>query len=145
MALAVAAMIAAPATAGLRWRELARGHADLAQLHSPVAFFASTRIAASTFSVGLPQQAIAVLDRLDFKQNAVVAVFAELGCQDHRVVVSSLIQRGRVLDVVLVKKPLASGTMECMAIYPTYRLLAVAKAQLGRPLPTSVKARLARA
>jgi hypothetical protein len=67
-------MLGAPATAGLRWRELARGHADLAQLHSPVAFVATTRIAASTFSVGLPQQTIAILDRLDFKKNVVVAV-----------------------------------------------------------------------
>jgi hypothetical protein len=35
--------------------------------------------------------------------------------------------------------------MECLAIYPTYRLLAVAKADLARPLPTAAEVRLARA
>ena len=42
----------------------------------------------------------------------------------------------------LAEKPLAPGTMECQAIYPVYRLLAVPKTSLARPYPTRSEARL---
>src|SRR5439155_22799836 len=113
-----------------RWHELARGEANLAQLSNPVAFVASDRNGAYRFSVGLPDKGNAALDRLDFRRNAVVAVFGDFGCKDHRVVVTSVVRRGSKLTVSLLTKPLAPGTMECQAIYTTYRLLVVPKSQL---------------
>jgi hypothetical protein len=144
--LAVALALAAPAAAGLRWRELVRGSADVAQPRSPVAFVASDRRSATArFPWGLPDRALDALERVDFSRNAVVAVFGEFGCRDHRVVVSSLTRRGAALAVTLVTKPLPPGPVECMAIFPTYRLLLVSKKQLSRPYPTRAEVRLARA
>jgi hypothetical protein len=144
-AFAVALALAAPAGAGLRWHELARGEANLAQLSNPVAFVAADRNAAYQFAVGLPDKGNAAIGRVDFRRNAVVAVFGDFGCKDHRVVVSSLTRRGAKVTVSLVTKPLAPGTMECQAIFTTYRLLVVAKSQLGRPFPSVAEAKLARA
>ena len=41
------------------------------------------------------------------------------------------------LLVSMVTKPLAPGTAECQALFPTYRVLVIAKSQLRRPYPTS--------
>jgi hypothetical protein len=144
-ALAVALVFAAQAGAGLRWHELMRGEANLAQLSNPVAFVAGDRNAAYSVSVGLPDKGNAALDRVDFRRNAVVAVFGDFGCKDRRVVVSSIVRRGAKLTVTLRTKPLPRGTMECQAIFTTYRLLLVAKSQLGQPLPRTAEAKLARA
>jgi hypothetical protein len=73
----------------------------------------------------------------------VVAVFGEWGCQDGRISVSSVVRRGAAVVVTLVRKPLTPGTVECQALYPTFRLLAITKAGLGRPLPTRAQAQLA--
>jgi len=93
----------------------------------------------------LPPEGQNALARNDFAKDAVVAVFGEWGCTDHRVVVTSVIRRARTIVVSLVMRPLPPGTAECLAIYPTYRLLAIAKAQLRRPFPTRAEATLARA
>jgi len=47
--------------------------------------------------------------------------------------------------VRLLERPLAPGTVECQAIYPTFHLLTLARADLGKPLPTRVLVILARA
>jgi hypothetical protein len=93
----------------------------------------------------LPPHGQNALARNDFAEDAVVAVFGDWGCSDHRVVVTSVIRRARTIVVSLMMRPVAPGTAECLAIYPTYRLLAIAKAQLTRPFPTRAEARLARA
>jgi hypothetical protein len=75
----------------------------------------------------------------------VVAVFGPFGCKDGRIDVASLTQRGNVLAVGMRERSLAPGTMECMAIFETFRLLTVPKAALGRPYPTRATVTLARA
>ena len=74
------------------------------------------------------------------RRNAAVAMFAQFGCMDHRVAVTSMTQRaGGMLVVSLAEKPLAPGTMECQAIYPTYRLLAVPKTSLATAVPDALR------
>ncbi len=111
----------------------------------PTAFVALDRAGTARFSGRLPPAGKAALAKLDFKRNAALAIFGEFGCRDHRVAVARIVKRASTLVVSLVERPLAPGTMECQAIYPTYRLLAVPKADLGLPLPTVAEVRLARA
>jgi hypothetical protein len=143
-ALGAALALAAPASAGIHWSELVRGSANGVQ-STPVAFVAVDRASAARFTARLPAAGSAALGRVDFARSAVVAVFGEFGCEDHRVAVTSIVQHGSRLVVSMVLRPLALGTMECMALFETYRLLAVPKTALGRPYPTSAEAVLARA
>jgi hypothetical protein len=157
--LAVAVVMAAPAgagaqlqratdagsasTLGVRWRELDRGMPIGPALSAPVAFVALDRASTKRFSYRLPAAGKTALAALDFDRNAAVAIFAQFGCKDHRVAVTSVAQRaGGTLVVSLVERQPAPGTMECQAIYPTYRLLAVPKSSLMRPYPTRSDARL---
>ena len=109
---------------------------------APVAFLALDRAASKRFASRLPAAGKAALARLDFDRNAALAVFSEFGCKDGRVAVASMAQRSGTLVVSLVEQPLAPGTMECQALFPTYRLLAVPKASLARPYPTRANALL---
>ncbi len=140
--LAVAAVLAAPAGAGVRWAELARGTAVGDAAAAPVAFVATDRAATRRFATRLPAAAKAKLARLDFRKNVAIAVFAQFGCMDHRVAVTAVDRRGAELAVSLVERPLDSGTMECQALYPTYRLLAVSRSALAKPYPPRATARL---
>jgi hypothetical protein len=129
--------------AGVRWRELDRGDAVGPALSVPVTFVALDRPSTKRFAYRLPAKGKRALAGLDFSRNAVVALFAQFGCKDHRVAVTSMTQRaGRMLVVSLAERPLAPGTMECQAIYPVYRLLAVPKTSLSRPYPTRSEASL---
>jgi hypothetical protein len=157
--LAVAVVLAAPAgagvqselgahagsapAAGVRWRELVRGTPIGPALSVPVAFVALDRASTKRFAYRLPAAGKAALAGLDFDGNAALAIFAQFGCKDHRVAVVSMSQRaGGTLVVSLVERKPTPGTMECQAIYPTYRLLAVPKSSLTRPYPTRSDARL---
>jgi hypothetical protein len=75
----------------------------------------------------------------------VVAVFGPFGCRDGRIDVGSLTQRGSTLTVRLRERSPDPGTMECMAIFETFRLLTVPKAALHTPYPTRATVTLARA
>ena len=139
-------VLVAPAGAGIGWRVVADGQAAGAPASTPKAYLAADRPAATAqFSSRLTDAARAKLARFDFSHDALLAIFGEFGCSDHRIAVSSIGQSGAALEVKLVERPPAPGTVECMAIYQTYRFLAVAKASLGRPFPTSAKVSLARA
>ena len=52
---------------------------------------------------------------------------------------------GTALAIGLVQHAQKPGTMECMAIYQTYRFLTVPKSSLARPYPTHATVALARA
>jgi hypothetical protein len=145
-ALALALAAAAPAgAASLRWKEFARGEADLAQLANPVAFVAANRTAAYSFAVGLPRDGNVKLDKIDYKRNLALAFFGDFGCKDHRVAVQSVTRAGKKLRVSLLVERLGQGRTECQAIYTTYRVLLLPKSQLQRPFPTSAEVRVARA
>ena len=122
---------------GGRGRAVARARPRHARsgppLSVPVAFVALDRAVDEALRVPPPGGRQDARSRgLDFGRNAAVAIFSQFGCMDHRVAVTSIAQRGGTLVVSLVERPLAPGTMECQAIYPTYRLLAVPKASLAR-------------
>ncbi len=129
--------VAAPATAGVRWREIARGSTvGGSGPEQPVGVLVGTRARSRTIAKRLPADGRASLSRVEFSRSLVVAIFGDFGCTDHRVAVRSISRRGAALRVVLVTRPLPPDQMECQAIFGTYRLLVVAKAQLGTPLPT---------
>jgi hypothetical protein len=144
-ALAAAAVsLVASTAAAVNWREVSRGTASGAAPKAPIGFVAYSRSESSRFWPLVPVAKGRVVD-IDFRHNALVAVVGEFGCQDARIVVKLIAQRGSMLLVSLVKWPLAARKAECAALFPTYRLLTVAKAQLSRPYPSRVEVRLASA
>ena len=144
-----AATVAVPAgsagAAGLHWQLLADGPSAGPSLPSTIGYVALDRAAGRRFTARLPAAATARLARVDFSTRALVAIFGEFGCRDRSIVVSSIVQRGTKLAVKLVEEPPKAGQIQCLAIFATYRLLLIRKAQLKSPLPTRAEVTLARA
>ena len=143
--IAVALVVTVPASAALRWRVLASGAAAGATVSTTTAYLALDASATHRFDAKLPGPAARLVRAVNYSRQAVVAIFGEFGCRDHRIAVTAIVQRGTALAVKLVQRPLASGTAACMAIFPTYRVLSIEKAGLRRPLPTHATVALARA
>jgi len=123
---------------------LADGAAPGAASSFITAYVAFDRAATKRFTPKLPRAAAGIVRAVDYSRSGVVAIFGQFGCQDHRVVVASVVQRGLTLAVKLVERPPAPGTAECMAIFPTYRVLALPRSGLSRPYPTQATVALAR-
>jgi len=143
--VALAFVATAPAAAGIAWRVLADGAATGATSAATSASVAFDSAAAARLAARLPAAGARAVRGVDYARSGVVAVFGEFGCRDHRIAVSRIARHGATLAVTLVERPLAPATAECMAIFPTYRVLAVADASVGRPFPTRATASLARA
>ena len=139
--LALALLIPAAASGATRttihWRILADGPSSGSSVSATRGYVALTRAGTAQFSDRLTDASSAKLARANFSKDAVVAIFGEFGCRDSSIFVSSIVQRGTALAVKLVERH-KPGTMQCMAIYQTYRFLLVAKSQLERPSPTRV-------
>jgi hypothetical protein len=135
-------VVAAPASAAVTWREVSQGESYEVQLASPVTFVASSRADVTNFSRSLPEAALTKISKVDFKKNVVVVVLAGWGCLHHRYTVSSVVQRGKSLNLVLAAKAMPPGT-DCVMLATTYRALAVPRSQLRRPYPTVAEARVA--
>jgi hypothetical protein len=142
--VAVFVVMAAPAGAAIQWRLLVGGPSPGSSVESTTGAIALTRAAAAAvrFASRLPDAASAKLMRANFSRDAVVAIFGEFGCRDGSIGVSSIVQRGTTLVVKLVERN-PPGMMQCMAIFPTYRLLLVSKSQLKRPYPVRASVTLA--
>ena len=146
MAAAISLAAAAPAGAAIHWRRLADGGAAGGPAApATVAYVALDRAGTAQFTGGCRSRRATKIGQVRFGRDALVAIFGEFGCRDHSVTVSSLDQAGTKLAVRLREEPPAPGTVECMAIFPTYRLLLVAKSQLRIPFPTHAGVTLARA
>ena len=72
---------------------------------------------------------------VNFRASVLVGVFGPFGCKDDRVRVARVEESGRTLLVRLTMSPLPPGTMECQAIFSTFRLLVVPRSALPR-VPT---------
>jgi len=145
LATIVALALAAPAGASIAWTLVSDGVAHHATLAAPVGYIALDRAEASgAFTAGLPAAAVAKVDATDFSRTALVVVYGEFGCLDSLIDVTALEQHGSMLAVALTQSPPKPGKAVCMAIYPTYRILAIGKASLRTPYPTRVSVTLAR-
>jgi hypothetical protein len=144
-AAAVALTLCASAGAAVPWRLLADGP-SAGGATTPRGYVALTLAGAGTqFGGLLTRGAMRALATVDYRRDAVVAVFGEFGCRDPLVAVTSVVQHGKTLAVSLVQRAPAPGTAQCMAIFGTYRFLLVPKAALARPYPTHASVSLARA
>jgi hypothetical protein len=138
-------LAAAPAAAAVQWRLLAGGAARGPSVEAPKGYLALSRDATSAFAVRLGPVATSKLARVDFSRQAVVAIVGEFGCRDALVEVASLAQRGQVLAAKLLERTPPPGTVQCLALFPTYRLISVSRSSLVRPYPTRVAVSVARA
>jgi hypothetical protein len=143
VAALVALVMSAPAAASSKWRVAARG--DAHELGSQAGYVALDRAHAKLFTPWLDARGVSALAKVDFSRQAAVAVFGPYGCADDRVDVASVAQHDSVLAVRLVEHSLPPGTVQCFAIFETYRLLTVDKSALVKPYPTRATVTLARA
>jgi hypothetical protein len=131
-------------SASLTWQLVGRGNAD-GFSDRLQGYVAVDRPSTAAFAARTGKSGAATIRRVDFSRDAVVAVFGPFGCKDGRVDVTSLAQRGGTLTVRLRERPVAPGTVECMAIFETFRLLTLPKSALQKPYPTRATVSLARA
>ena len=138
-------VFAAPAGAAIRWQTVADGIAGGDPSAATTGYVVYSRAGALTqFSARLTKSGASELGKVDFRGNALVAIFGEFGCVDHLVAVESIAQAGKSLDVRLLEESPKPGTAVCMAIYPTYRFLLISKSALSSPLPTHAVVTVAR-
>jgi hypothetical protein len=142
LALAVA-VPAAAATHALSWTLLASGQATTgsSQLEGVLA---GSRTAAHRIVVRVPPAAAQKALTLDYRRRVALAVFGDWGCRAKRVRISSIERAGATLAVRLRLEPLPPGVMECQALYPTFLLASLSRAELGRPLPSRIMVSFAR-
>jgi hypothetical protein len=117
-------------------RLIASGTAVGGRIAGMQARIALSRSATASFAGSLTPAARAKLAAVDFSRSAAVAVFGEFGCRDSRVSVGRVDRSAKAIAVHLVERPLPPGTVECMAIFETFRLLTVPRSSLGTPAPT---------
>jgi len=134
-ALSLAAVTPVAAATIITWRVIAQGVATSPASANPYAIVATSSAAARSIVVRVPPSARAKALAVDYRSSVVVGVFGPFGCRDHRVHVSRIDERSHTLRVHLTMTPLPPGTMECQAIFPTYRLLVVPRSALSR-VPT---------
>jgi hypothetical protein len=141
--LVLAAAASAAAARVVPWRLMVQGMATKDDGAKPIAILAPSVGAAHRLSIRVPRKAGDLVLRLDYKRRVALGVFGQFGCRDGRVRIAGIERTGTLLHVRLVMRPLAPGTMECLAIYPTFRLVALERADLGRPLPSRTTVTLA--
>jgi len=141
VALLLAAAASTAAASSITWRVIAHGAAstEVSPADGTYALVATSRPAAGAIAARVTAGAAAKARAVNFHTSVLVGVFAPFGCKDDRVRVNRIEESGRTLLVRLTMSPLPPGTMECQAIFPTFRLLTVPRAALPR-VPTRATA-----
>ena len=141
----LAAAASAAAARVLPWQLLARGVATKNDGAATIGILASSRVAAHQLVLRVSPEAAQTVLRLDYRRRIALGIFGQFGCHDGRVRVARIEQTATLLRVRLELQPLGMGKAECLAIYPTFRLIAIERSDLGSPVPTRVVVSLARA
>jgi hypothetical protein len=139
-----AAVPAAAATHTVSWKILASGQAATgsSQLEGVLA---GSPAAAHRIVVRVPPAAAQTVLKLDYGRRVALGIFGDWGCRASRVRISRIARSGRTLAVRLALEPLPPGVMECQALYPTFLLASLGRAEIGRPLPARIVVSVARA
>ena len=143
--LVLAAAASAAAMRVVPWQLLAHGVATKNDGAATIGILASSRVAAHQLVLRVPPEAARTVLRLDYRRRIALGIFGEFGCRDGRVRIARIEQTATLLRVQLDLRPLSMGKAECLAIYPTFRLVAIERSNLRPPVPTRVVVSLARA
>jgi hypothetical protein len=143
--LVLAAAASAAATQVVPWQLLARGFATRNDGAATIGIIAASKAAAHRLVIRVSPVAAQTVLRLDYRRRIALGIFGEFGCRDGRVRIARIEQTATVLRVRLDLRPLGMGKAECLAIYPTFRLVAIERSDLRVPFPTRVVVSLARA
>ena len=136
MALLVfAATTSVAAASTITWRVVAHGATASPSTGETYALVATTRSAASRIVARVPAAAGRKALAVDYGTSVLVGAFGPFGCKDDRVHVARIDESVRTLYVRATMSPLPPGTMECQAIFSTFRLLVIPRATLSR-VPT---------
>jgi len=139
----LAAAASAAAASSIPWRIAAHGVATGAPPSDvPVAVLVASKPGTARIVARVPASAARAARAVNYRTSVLVGVFGPFGCTDARITVARIVEHGRTLIVRLVRKPLPPGTMECLAIFTTYRLLVVPRSALAR-VPTAARVTLA--
>jgi hypothetical protein len=141
----LAAAASAAAARVVPWHLLARGVATKNDGAETIGILAPSKAAAHRLVLRVPPKAAQTVLHLDYGRKVALGIFGQFGCRDARVRIAGIDRTGALLRVRLVQRPLAPGNAECLAIYPTFRLVSLERSDLGPGLPTRVSVSLARA
>jgi hypothetical protein len=137
--ITLAAVASAAAASAIPFRVAAHSVAPGATSARPFALVATSTSAAHRIAVHLPPKTAQVVLRANYRTSFAVGAFGPFGGKDGRVHVARVTQSGRMMTVHLSIKPLPPGTMECLAIYETARVLLIPRAALhGAPATAAV-------
>jgi hypothetical protein len=139
----LAAAASAAAARVVAWQPLARGVATAGDGAAPIGILAASKAAAHQLVVRVPPEAGQKVLRLDYRRRVALGVFGPFGCRDGRVRIARIERTGTQLHVRLIMQPLGVGKVECLAIYPTFRLVTLRRADLGGQLPARTTVSLA--
>ena len=143
LTLVLAAAASAAAARVVTWQLLARGVATKNDGAATIGILAPSKAAAHRLVLRVPVQAAQTVLRLDYGRRVALGIFGQFGCRDGRLRIAGVERTGTLLRVRLALRPLTAGTVECLAIYPTFRLVAIQRSDLGPGLPTRVAVSLA--
>jgi hypothetical protein len=143
IALVLAAAASAAATRVVTWHLLARGVATKNDGAATIGILAPSKADAQRLVLRVPAQDAQTVLRLNYRRQVALGIFGQFGCRDHRVRIAGIEQTATLLRVRLQLRPLTAGTVECLAIYPTFRLVEIARSDLGPRVPTHVVVSLA--
>jgi nucleoid DNA-binding protein len=141
--LVLAAAASAAAARVVAWHLLARGVATKDDGAAPIAILARSKEAARKLVLRVPHKAGETVLRLDYRRRVALGVFGRFGCRDRRVRIARIERTGALLHVRLAMRPLEANEMECQAIYPTFRLVTLERADLAPQFPTRTTVSLA--
>ena len=145
LVILLAAAASAAAASSIPWRVAAHGVAKgVPPSDVPVAVLVTSTPGTARIVARVPASAARTARAVNYRTSVLLGVFGPFGCTDARITVARIVEHGRKLIVRLVRKPLPPGTMECLAIFTTYRLLVVPRRGLAR-VPTAAQVTLARA
>jgi hypothetical protein len=137
--LVLAVAVPAAAASTIPFRVVAHGISSGTMRAKPFAVVGTSRVSAHVIAADLSSGDAQAVLRTNFRTSIAVGVFGAFGCKDARVHVTRVTQSGTMLTVHLSIKRLPPGTMECLAVFETARVLVIPRGALhGTPTRATV-------
>jgi hypothetical protein len=138
VAVAVAAVFAGVATAGLSWHEVAAGSTTQSSSHTPKTYLALTPAQERTWLSRLSVRDRTTVKRISVTKNILVAAFLDGAPCSSQVAASAVTRNGRTIVVTIGYKLPPIGVALCVRSSTPYVVVGITRASLGGVRPTRV-------